>query len=121
MKRATSLLLTLVLALTLAPSDALADSAAYGSDVWLRDTVLQDGVVLSENIFWSGNYSQPRHEYYITYSPSGGTYVPSDGGSWGQETGDEDIPGWLLARSGEEEDLENWPGRRRPFPLRTGR
>ncbi len=47
MKRATSLLLTLALVLTLMPGSARAASAAYGSDVWLRDTVLQDGVVLS--------------------------------------------------------------------------
>ena len=43
MKRATSLLLTLALVLTLMPGSARAASAAYGSDVWLRDTVLQDG------------------------------------------------------------------------------
>ena len=92
MKRATSLLLTLALVLTLMPGSARAASAAYGSDVWLRDTVLQDGVVLSENIFWSGNYSQPRHEYYITYSPGG--YTPD--ASWEREDGDgsgEEIPG----------------------------
>ena len=103
MKRATSLLLTLALVLTLMPGSARAASAAYGSDVWLRDTVLQDGVVLSENIFWSGNYSQPRHEYYITYSPGG--YTPD--ASWEREDGDgsgEEIPGWLLAYGGEEDE-----------------
>lgn len=116
MKRATSLLLTLVLALTLAPDTALAASAAYGSDVWLQDTVLQDGVVLSDNIFWSGNYSQPRHEYYITYSPSGGTYIPSMDGSWDHEAGGEDIPGWLLARD-DEEEAENQPEEETSFPF----
>lgn len=116
MKRATSLLLTLVLALTLVPGTALAASAAYGSDVWLQDTVLQDGVVLSDNIFWSGNYSQPRHEYYITYSPSGGTYIPSMDGSWDHGAGDEDIPGWLLARD-DEEEAENQPEEETSLPF----
>ena len=66
MKRAVSLVLAFILAIGLSPA-ALAASAAYGSDVWLKDTVLQDGVVLSDNTFWSGGYDRPRHEYYITY------------------------------------------------------
>lgn len=120
MKRATSLVLALLLVLALAPGgSARAASAAYGSDIWLRDTVLQDGVVYSENIFWSGSYSQPRHEYYITYSPGGGTFVPSqgDGDGWnagGDDNGDYDedgIPGWLLALDGGEEEPEKGSSR----------
>ena len=42
MKRAVSLVLAFILAIGLSPA-ALAASAAYGSDVWLKDTVLQDG------------------------------------------------------------------------------
>lgn len=69
MKRAVTLILSLALALTLSPARALAASAAYGSEVWLKDTALQDGAVLSDNIYWSDYYSQLRHEYYITYTP----------------------------------------------------
>ncbi|MDE7246148.1 MAG: phosphodiester glycosidase family protein, partial [Oscillospiraceae bacterium] len=70
MKRAISLILALVLVLALTPC-ALADSPAYGSSVWLQDTNLQNGVVMSDNVFWSDAYGKPRHEYYITYSPGG--------------------------------------------------
>ena len=68
MKRAASLILALALVLTLFPATAQAASPAYGSEVWLRDTALQEGVTLSENIFWSSGYDKPRHEYYITYT-----------------------------------------------------
>ena len=68
MKRAVSLILTLALVLALGPS-AAAYSAAYGDEVWLRETQLHDGVTLSENIYWSGGYDQPRRESYITYDP----------------------------------------------------
>ena len=68
MKRAVSLILTLALVLALGPS-AAAYSAAYGDEVWLRETQLHDGVTLSENIYWSGGYDQPRRESYITYAP----------------------------------------------------
>ena len=37
--------------------------------MWLRETQLHDGVTLSENIYWSGGYDQPRRESYITYDP----------------------------------------------------
>ncbi len=114
-KKSASLLLAFALTLTLT-STALAGSEAYGSDVWLQDTVLQDGVVLSDNIFWSNYYSQFRHEYYITYTPDGRLpavpEIPDSGGDSGEEiTGgtdgtpdnsggegyepDTDIPGWL--------------------------
>ena len=73
MKRALSLVLSLILVLALLPaSTALADSQAYGQEVWLRSAAIGDGVVYSENIFWSGGYDKPRHEYYFTYSPAGG-------------------------------------------------
>ena len=85
MKRAVSLVLAFILAIGLSPA-ALAASAAYGSDVWLKDTVLQDGVVLSDNTFWSGGYDRPRHEYYITYSPGASSNSPSVSG----------LPSWLL-------------------------
>ena len=99
MKRAVSLLMALTLLLVLAPA-ALASSAAYGSAVWLQDTTLQSGVVLSDNIFWSGSYSKPRHEYYITYSPGGAVpelpVTTDPGGMGGSSTGDSVIPDWLL-------------------------
>lgn len=77
MKRAASLILALVLALALLPAQARAASPAYGSDVWLRDTTLQDGVTYSENIFWSSGYEKPRHEYYFTYTPGVGSNLPT--------------------------------------------
>lgn len=71
MKKAISTILSLALLLTMAPTAARAYSAAYGSEIWLQDTALQDGAVLSDNIYWSDYYSQLRHEYYITYTPGG--------------------------------------------------
>ena len=68
MKKAISLTLALVLALTLVPA-ARAYSDAYGQEVWLQETQLHDGVTLSENIYWSDYYSDLRREYYLTYSP----------------------------------------------------
>lgn len=108
MKRALSLVLSLILVLALLPaSTALADSQAYGQEVWLRSAAIGDGVVYSENIFWSGGYDKPRHEYYFTYSPAGGLSSlpsspftppgPEDAG--GDPPADEDIPGWLLTNS----------------------
>lgn len=79
MKRAASLFLALILTLSLLPWEARAASQAYGSDVWLRETVLQQGVSYSENIFWSGSYDKPRHEYYFTYTPGAGSNQPSGG------------------------------------------
>lgn len=71
MKKAETLLLTLAMLLTLWPVQALAagESGAYGSEVWLQDTELQRGAVLSDNMYWSDYYQQLRHEYYITYTP----------------------------------------------------
>ena len=69
MKRAVSLILALALVLSLAPVTAQAASPAYGNEVWLQDTVLHEGVTLSDNIYWSTYYSQLRHEYYMTYTP----------------------------------------------------
>ena len=77
MKRAVSLILSLALALALLPAQARAASPAYGSDVWLRDTALQNGVTYSENIFWSSGYEKPRHEYVFTYTPGVGSDLPS--------------------------------------------
>lgn len=77
MKRAASLILALVLALALLPAQARAASPAYGSDVWLRDATLQDGVTYSENIFWSSGYEKPRHEYFFTYTPGVGGDLPA--------------------------------------------
>ena len=62
MKKALSLILALALVLSLAPATAQAASAAYGNEVWLQDTVLHQGVTLSDNIYWSTYYSQLRHE-----------------------------------------------------------
>ena len=70
MKRALSLILSLALVLALIPATALAVSDAYGNEVWLQDTAVHEGVTLSDNIYWSTYYSQLRHEYYITYTPS---------------------------------------------------
>lgn len=109
MKRALSLVLSLILFLALLPaSTALADSQAYGQEVWLRSAAIGDGVVYSENIFWSGGYDKPRHEYYFTYSPAGGLSnlpsapftppSPEDAGG-DPPPADEDIPGWLLTNS----------------------
>lgn len=97
MKRAISLLLALMLLFVLAPA-AMASSAAYGSDVWLQNTMLQNGVVLSDNIFWSDSYDKPRHEYYITYSPSGSAVTPElpDQTEPDLPDLDDNIPGWLL-------------------------
>jgi len=98
MKRAAAIILALILTLSLISTVAFAASSpAYGSEVWLRDTVIQNGVTYSENIFWSSGYDKPRHEYYFTYTPGiggdlpsawtdsqnpGGTsYIPSPGGS----------------------------------------
>lgn len=121
-KKSTAALLAIVLLLSLAPL-ALADSPAYGSEVWLQDTVLQDGVVLSDNIFWSNYYSQFRHEYFITYTPGGWqstelpgemelpgeTELPDDGEPAGGDDSsgedsrepDTDIPPWLLRSAGD--------------------
>lgn len=106
MKRAVSLLLSLLLVLALLPaSTALADSQAYGREVWLRSAAIGDGVVYSENIFWSDGYNKPRHEYYFTYSPAGGLsgdspapFTPPGPAGGDAETPDvdEEIPGWLL-------------------------
>ena len=71
MKKALSLLLTCALMLTILPTTAFARSEAYGSEVWLRDTALQNNVTISDNIYWSDYYSQLRHEYYFTYTPGG--------------------------------------------------
>lgn len=96
MKRATSLIVTLALALALLPVPARAASNAYGSDVWLRDTVLQEGVTYSENIFWSGGYGKPRHEYYFTYTPGIGGNLPSAWSGQSQAPGGDGLPSWLF-------------------------
>lgn len=115
MKRAVSLFLALVLTLTIFPaSSALAASQAYGEEVWLRSAPIGEGVVYSENIFWSAGYDKPRHEYVFTYSPGGG--LPGGGLPFdpvpSPEPGnpavpadpvppvDEEIPDWLLTGSG---------------------
>lgn len=123
MKRAISLLVSLALALSLLPAAARASSPAYGSDVWLRDVSLQEGVTYSENIFWSGDYDKPRHEYYFTYTPGlGGNLTPAaeeqpavsewnPGGldlSWlfpGRAEGEEDVPGYDGGANGEDDPL----------------
>lgn len=74
MKKAFSLFLALALVLTLTPTASLAASDAYGSEIYLRDTVLQEGAVLSDNIYWSGSYDKPRHEYYVTYTPGANVF-----------------------------------------------
>ena len=64
--------MTLAMLLTLVPVQALAagGSEAYGTEVWLQDTALQQGALLSDNIYWSEYYQQLRHEYFLTYTPS---------------------------------------------------
>lgn len=99
MKRAAAMILALVLTLTLLPAPArAASSPAFGSEIWLRDTILQNGVTYSENIFWSGSYDKPRHEYYFTYTPGIGGNLPS---AWADEpAGDPNtspfgLPSWM--------------------------
>lgn len=100
MKRATSLIISLALVLSLLPSAARAASPAYGSDVWLKDTPIQDSVVYSENTFWSGGYDKPRHEYYFTYTPGIGGDLVSSGGQSGDTSNGWDSAGidlsWLF-------------------------
>ena len=100
MKRATSLIISLALVLSLLPSAARAASPAYGSDVWLKDTPIQDSVVYSENTFWSGGYDKPRHEYYFTYTPGIGGDLASSGGQSGNTSDGWDSAGidlsWLF-------------------------
>ena len=91
MKRATSLIVSLALVLALLPAPARAASSAYGSDVWLRDTRLQEGVTYSENIFWSSGYDKPRHEYFFTYTPGIGGGLPS---AWSGTAGPPVWSGW---------------------------
>ena len=108
-----TLFLFTALALTLAliPGALAADSPSYGSEVWLQDTALQDGVILSDNLYWSDYYSKPRHEYYITYSPGGWPVSEEFPGPTDQETGEE------APSSGEE---ERQPDTEPPFWLRSG-
>ena len=72
MKKALSLLMSIALVLSFVPSAAFAYSDAYGSEVWLQDTALHDGVTLSDNIYWSNYYEQLRHEYFVTVTPYSG-------------------------------------------------
>lgn len=113
MKRAISLITALALALTLLPA-ALAASPAFGSDVWLKDVSLQEGVTYSENIFWSSGYDKPRHEYYFTYTPGIGGALPSSwsgqsgvtGGEWNPEGLD---LSWLFPDQGTQTNPEEQP------------
>ena len=75
MKRAKTLFLALLMALTLVPTASMAGSEVYGSEIWFKDTRLQDSVVYSDNIFWSNTYQGPRHERYFTYTPDPFTTV----------------------------------------------
>ena len=105
MKRAAALILALVLTLSLLPSPVrAAASPAYGSEVWLRDTVIQNGVTYSENIFWSGSYDKPRHEYYFTYTPGIGGDLPS---AW---TGSAQYPGGpdYIPPAGDDAGFPSW-------------
>ena len=104
MKRAISLTVFLALTLSLLSAPAQCASNAYGSDVWLRDAALQDGVTYSENIFWSSGYDKPRHEYYFTYTPGIGGGLSSSGSDW--NPGGTDIS-WLF------------PGQTTPQPEET--
>ncbi|MDE6879860.1 MAG: phosphodiester glycosidase family protein [Oscillospiraceae bacterium] len=116
-RRGAAALTALALLLTLTPA-ARADSPAYGSQVWLRDTAIQDGVVFSDNIFWSDYYSQFRHEYYITYTPGSG--VPIEGSL--PETGedappvqdDPAVPGGQEGADGSETAGDGEDGNREP-------
>lgn len=69
MKKALSLILALAMVLALVPAYA-APLSTYGDEVWLQDTVLHEGTVLSENTYWSRYYDKPRHEHFVTYSPN---------------------------------------------------
>ena len=108
MKRAISLMISLALVLTLFSVQAQAASNAYGSDVWLRDTPLQEGVTYSENIFWSGSYDKPRHEYYFTYTPGIGTDLSSVWGGQSQLPGTDagQIPDWMLPEGSQTPDSD---------------
>lgn len=70
MKRAVSLILTVLMALTLIPGSAFAYSDAYGSEVWQEETDIYGGVTLSDNTYWSHYYNQLRHEYFVTVDPA---------------------------------------------------
>lgn len=112
MKRAISLILSIVLLLALLPAAAQAASNAYGSDVWLRDAALQESVTYSENIFWSGSYDKPRHEYFFTYTPGIGGPLPS---AWSGQTGlpagdDGQLPSWMLPEQSQMPDGGQAPG-----------
>lgn len=71
MKKFCSLCLALAMVLTMVPLSARAAQSTYGSDLWLQDIPLQDGVTLSENVYWSHYYDKPRREHFVTYSPGG--------------------------------------------------
>lgn len=127
MKRAASMILALALALALLPVQARAASPAYGSDVWLRDTALQDGVTYSENIFWSSGYEKPRHEYFFTYTPGVGSdlpsavqpQLPSYGQGFDPTGGASDDLSWLFpngmpGEDGTPEDEEDFDDSRQP-------
>lgn len=70
MKKAVSLILSLIFILTLIPGSAFAYSDAYGSEVWQESTSIYGGVTLSDNIYWSHYYEQLRHEYFVTVDPA---------------------------------------------------
>lgn len=122
MKRALSLVAALALALSLLPAEAKAASPAFGDDVWLKDTVLQDGVTYSENIFWSGGYAQPRHEYYITYTPGVGSDLPSSAGAAlpAQPEGETPDLSWLMPGWTQDEGEGPQPSREEPAQPYTG-
>ncbi len=66
MKKFCSLCLALAMVLTMVPLSARAAQSTYGSDLWLQDIPLQDGVTLSENVYWSHYYDKPRREHFVT-------------------------------------------------------
>lgn len=69
LRKATSLLLSTLLAVSLLAVPAGA-SNALGEDLTQEDTLISQSTVLSTNVFWSTSYSNLRRENLITYTPN---------------------------------------------------
>ncbi|MDY3282703.1 S-layer homology domain-containing protein [Dysosmobacter sp.] len=70
LRRATSALLTLALTVPLLAAPAAA-SYALGEDLLQKDVEVNEGTLLSSNVFWSTSRSDLRQENLITYTPNG--------------------------------------------------
>ena len=70
LRRPLSLLLAALLLLSLFPAAA---SDACGEELVEREIALREDVTLHAQTFWSSYYADLRQEYYVTYTPGGGT------------------------------------------------